>query len=109
MPRAIYFETPEHSGFMIKCPGCQERHHFWDTIWKFNGDRQKPTFDPSMKVTVGQQLCHSLVRDGKIRFLPDSTHTLADQTVELPYWTPEELDGLLQQDRHDPAATPSCC
>ena len=32
----------------------------------------------------GCQRCHSFVRDGKIRFLADSYHELAGQTVDLP-------------------------
>lgn len=62
--------------------------------WSFNGDLDRPTFGPSVlskfKQYMGQELppkehiCHSYVRDGRIQFLPDSTHALAGQTVELP-------------------------
>jgi hypothetical protein len=72
--------------------------------WTFNGDANKPTFNPSIlgRWTQGhghwddvekkwikegpdtQECCHSFVRDGKIQFLADSTHTLAGQTVDLP-------------------------
>jgi len=35
--------------------------------------------------------CHSFVTDGRIQFLADCTHALANQTVDLPDWT--ELDA----------------
>jgi hypothetical protein len=50
----------------------------------------RPTFTPSIRVTIyrptGDRLCHSFVTDGYICFLPDSTHSLAGQTVPLPDW-----------------------
>lgn len=72
------------------CPGC-ERYHFCDERWTFNGDQAKPTFHPSVKVSGycgkdnqgPEAVCHTYVTDGKIQFLPDCTHKLAGQTVEM--------------------------
>lgn len=81
--------------------------------WTWNGNLDLPTFSPSVLVTRGHfchnppvpgncacdfqerfpdeepwawpcTRCHSFVRDGRIQFLPDSTHKLAGQTVDLP-------------------------
>lgn len=81
--------------------------------WAFNGDLEKPTFTPSILARNGHyashhkqgdqcwcdynkenpddytegfecSVCHSFVTDGEIQFLPDCTHELAGQTVELP-------------------------
>ena len=81
--------------------------------WGWNGSMELPTFTPSVLVKSGHYAdghkagdrcwctlaeenpdkvhrirgcfrCHSFVLDGTIRFLPDSTHALAGQTVELP-------------------------
>lgn len=100
------------TGYKFMCPGCKELHQPSDA-WKFNGDFERPTFEPSVLVTSGHfvdgdktacwctfnaeqrdkgeqesgfscQICHSFVRDGKIEFLSDSTHDLAGQTVDLP-------------------------
>lgn len=49
-------------------------------------------FDPS-NITMAPR-CHSFVRDGKIEFLNDSTHSLAGQTVDLP-----PLPDWLKEDR----------
>lgn len=73
--------------------------------WIWNGDEDKPTLQPSIKVTwddwdppavYGQPLpkeqkriskcCHSFVTNGTIRFLEDCTHSLANQTLQLPDW-----------------------
>ncbi len=83
------------------------------TGWGFNGDLEKPTFTPSVLVMSGHYvqgsnaaqtgechcnfeertgqktdfkcvICHSFVTDGRIQFLSDCTHALANQTVDLP-------------------------
>lgn len=98
------------------CPGCGEFHHV--TVdgsrgWTYNGNPDAPTFQPSVLVRTGHYMdghsgecwcdvnkrrggdpdfvcyrCHSYVTDGRIRFLNDSTHALAGQTVDLP-----DIDG----------------
>jgi hypothetical protein len=87
---------------MFWCPGCECYHGVWvgkpneltGAQWTWNGDKVKPTFNPSILVhgtrfkkgtdeTVDAQ-CHSFVRDGMIEFLSDCAHQLAGQTVPLP-------------------------
>jgi hypothetical protein len=91
------------------CPGCGESHMIRARKpgeargWDFNGDYDRPTFVPSVKVEgkrritdaerdrimagekveVPDVVCHSYVRDGQIHFLGDCTHGLAGQTVPL--------------------------
>ncbi len=86
---------PGAPDFYFFCPGCQCEHGVWTTIsnynnakWCFNGNMDKPTFSPSIKVTIGHhpkpnEVCHSFVRDGKIQFLDDCTHDLKGTTVYL--------------------------
>lgn len=79
--------------------------------WGWNKDVDKPTFTPSILTRSGHysydrpvescyctynkkhptaQLpytcyrCHSYVTDGKIQFLSDCSHELANQTVDIP-------------------------
>jgi len=78
-------------------------------VWGFNGNEEKPTFTPSVLVRwvsmpndperdakgnyvlgadgrikgAKDEVCHSFVTDGKIRYLNDCTHHLKGQTVEL--------------------------
>lgn len=42
-----------HVGQMIMCPACNCGHLFPQDRWKFNGDQEKPSFTPSMKITTG--------------------------------------------------------
>jgi hypothetical protein len=69
------------------CSGC-ESYHFADQRWTFNGDYERPTFDPSVLVTIGHDpdppdICHFYVRDGRIQYLTDCTHPLAGQTIDM--------------------------
>lgn len=74
--------------------------------WGYNGNPNAPTFTPSVLVRGVQRLsdaeneavmrgeeidpkpftCHSFVTDGRIQYLGDCGHELANQTVELPDW-----------------------
>lgn len=100
--------TLEGKLFAFWCPGCNESHHV-NSGWTFNGDGDRPTFYPSIlvqgtrrltddeatRILNGEKLeipgfvCHSFVRDGRIEFLSDCTHSLAGQTVDLPNFDPE--------------------
>ena len=87
--------------YYFQCPGCKCDHGIWVTpyyngngaTWSFNGDVNKPTFSPSIKVTCPTPkrmlICHSFVKDGKIEYLSDCTHELAGQTIELPEYDKE--------------------
>ena len=98
------------SGFAFWCPGCQDMHVIPVTgarAWGFNGDVDRPTFHPSIRVRckltekdeagrwTGEwvrdeqgnpvdSVCHSFVENGQIRYLEDCTHALAGKTVGLP-------------------------
>ncbi len=87
-------ENPDGTlhGYLFECPGCDHAHVF-DTRWTFvNGDVDRPTFIPSLlcRSRYGKEeadrVCHSYVTNGQIQFLPDCTHKLAGQTVDLPDW-----------------------
>ena len=88
----------------IWCPGCyevwrnrlpDEPHRIWmrqslhtlDSRWTYNGDYEHPTFRASVLVEYPTpkftDRCHSFVTDGKIAYLPDCSHSMAGQTVDL--------------------------
>lgn len=77
--------------YLFHCPACNIGHCFVtkaDTgpLWSFNGDLERPTFDPSLmyyRDSYGMPRCHLYVREGKIIFLPDCEHELKGQTVEM--------------------------
>ena len=73
--------------YLFDCPGCKIGHQI-DNSWTFNGDMDKPTFNPSYRCwwedKDGAHNCHSFITDGFIKFLSDCTHSLAGQSVELP-------------------------
>ncbi len=79
---------------MILCPGCNDYHNLnidpdSKPCWSFNGDLDSPTVSPSilnrMRDREGKVIrqCHSFLESGKMRFLGDCTHGLANQTVPL--------------------------
>jgi len=86
-------------GFQFWCPGCGEDHAIpvsppQERGWGWNGDRERPTFTPSILVYERRHMidghprdlprCHSHVTDGRIAYCVDSAHKLAGQTVDLP-------------------------
>lgn len=84
------YEGSEIDLLQFFCPGCKTVHHV-NSGWEFNGDFEKPTITPSIGVNLRDDMrdltepkCHSYITRGKIKFLADSTHELAGQTVDLP-------------------------
>jgi hypothetical protein len=79
----------------FECPGCGLNHGpvvsrppgSVGPTWGWNGDLERPTFTPSLRVQwdrpKGPAACHSFIREGRIEFLSDCTHALAGQTVDL--------------------------
>lgn len=84
-------------GWQFFCPGCKETHMFF-TSWQFDGNMEKPTVVPSIKVTWPanpqaddeykewrkERVCHSFIKNGIIEFCGDCTHDMKDQKVALP-------------------------
>jgi hypothetical protein len=92
------------------CPGCHEAHGVMvngSRGWTWNGSTDAPALSPSILVRSSlygpdklgftkyegphpckttPSVCHSFVKDGKIEFLGDCTHSLAGQTVDIPEW-----------------------
>lgn len=93
------------------CPACEIAHGVpvgkgFGPRWEWNGDVDRPTFSPSIRVRGVQRItdeirdrlmrgeqvdpvpftCHSFVTDGVIRFLDDCTHALAGHAAPLGEW-----------------------
>lgn len=101
----VDFVRMTNHGPSVWCPGCRYPHVFNapetptrdGASWKWNGDMQRPTFDPSMLVKIGHPIegtgpawqwdmrttCHSYLRNGQWQFLDDSVHSLRNQTVNV--------------------------
>lgn len=97
--RVKIHDSPSRVSYCFICPGCNREHAFvteWKPLsnrsepkWVFNGNVDRPTFKPSLLYNAGRanpevDLCHSYVTDGRIQFLSDCTHPLANKTVDLP-------------------------
>lgn len=62
--------------------------------WKWNESTEYPTLSPSIRTKNIRGICHSYLENGQIRYLEDSQHSLAGQTVDLvdlPQWFVEEV------------------
>ena len=102
---------------MFVCPGCIAMFGDPDTglhmltvnteiskpSWSFDGNLDWPTVSPSILTWKGpppvegepdtRGRCHSMLEKGEFRYLGDSTHSLAGQTVpmpDLPDWVLDE-------------------
>lgn len=104
------FDLPGYgTSVCFSCPGCGENHMLPVNRWQWNGSKASPTLSPSilMKTSrltkLGREqylemtkngryferldsedvVCHSFVREGRIEFLSDCTHSMAGQTVPM--------------------------
>lgn len=86
--------------YAVWCEGFQCNHIIptikseWATIiWEFNGDLEKPTFTPSVRISYEEpdelngprkdRCCHFFITNGMIQYLSDCTHEYAGKTIEL--------------------------
>ena len=85
----------EEEGYHFFCPGCERPHTIrtkGKTTWGVSGSGDLLTFTPSILVTYEamdpkeNRRCHSYVKEGRIQFLGDCTHSLKGQTVDIPDW-----------------------
>lgn len=102
-------ENQEGPDYAFWCPGCGEGHAVWvqPGRWEFNGNMEKPTFNPSLLIhrkmgeppitaenfeewkrnpwpqTKVDKICHLNVTDGQLIFHGDSTHHLSGKTVPM--------------------------
>lgn len=84
------------------CPGCNSHHTYRTKLakgeagptWGFNGNMEKPSFTPSLRVfypahmehgvkVPEKTLCHLYLTDGVIRYEGDCIHNLAGKQVPL--------------------------
>ena len=88
----FYTYKDGRNNYLFDCPGCgsihQVHHGGFDMNWKFDGNKEFPTFSPSLLVIYGNgnTKCHSFIKAGRIQFCSDSTHDLAGKTVDIPEW-----------------------
>lgn len=92
------------------CPACKRLHDFAvdgpfsnGARWSWDGDREVPTFGPSMVIRTGPmprtgvvEVCHYFLRAGRIQYLADSTHGMSGTTVDLPDIPPEATKWLTE-------------
>lgn len=94
-------------GIVHWCPACKEVHQFAldgpnssGARWTWDGNREAPSFTPSMRITTGPRpmvpvgrpdagrvdICHYILTGGIINFCGDCTHEMAGQSVPIPDW-----------------------
>lgn len=102
-------------GYSHWCLGCEEMHMIPDR-WRFDGNVDRPTFSPSVKITGKQTVkekgrwtgewvrdangkaldycCHYILTAGTLNFCADSTHALAGKAIPLPPLPADLSDDL---------------
>jgi len=92
-------------GYQHWCPGCKQRHFIPIPRWGFNGNMEKPTFTPSVKLLrsrykegkeipgTEESYCHYVLTDGILNYQGDCAHELRGTQVPLPDLPDERTDG----------------
>ncbi len=90
MRASLHLRRTTH-GYGRWCPACESLHKFWTegaVVWAFDGDMERPPVTPSLRHTNvlkdGPACCHYMLTAGKLIYCPDSTHALANHSVDLP-------------------------
>lgn len=90
------YEGSEQPHLIYKCPGCGHDHNVPAARWNWNGSKEKPTLNPSVRhyyIRTGTNeevtTCHYFIREGRIEYCGDCPHELANKTVDLPDWVDE--------------------
>jgi hypothetical protein len=61
-------------------------YHWVDAkIWKVTQLPKGPSVNPSIRVR-SIHLCHVFIREGKVQYLSDCTHSYAGKTIPLQEW-----------------------
>lgn len=87
---------PTRDDYWFYCPGCDEIHNFTispERGWKFDGNFETPTFNPSLLYIGKTPACHLFLHGGRIQYLNDCGHKLNGQTVDMVE-IPAEYDWL---------------
>jgi hypothetical protein len=85
------FETAIEILYLFHCPACKFDHMVRTKgdgpTWEVTGiEEDNPTVSPSILVNayvLGGDKCHSFVRNGKIEYLPDCSHSLAGKIADM--------------------------
>lgn len=85
------------SGFFHWCPACRELHPIPDQGWRFDGDLDRPTFDPGFRrsipinrwrgknlIRTGTHVCHYAIHNGLLHFFKDCTHDFCKRIMAMP-------------------------
>jgi hypothetical protein len=101
MSKLVHIKDKQGEAYVFHCPGCSMAHIIpvayapefshrkgkAKPTWRFNGNMDKPTFIPSFKIewegAEPPQRCHSIIRDGELIYLVDSTHKLSGSRVKM--------------------------
>jgi hypothetical protein len=89
MPKfGLYFSNDEETQYLFYCPGCENHHSVrvkGKGSWTVTGlETDCPTVHPSILSKTGLKICHLFIKNGKIEYLRDCTHSLAGKTVDIP-------------------------
>ena len=74
----VKFNGQNYAFWCVAC-GCR---HFFDERWAYNGDPERPTVSPSIRVPATG--CHVLLTGGRAQYLWDAAHALAGRVVDVP-------------------------
>jgi hypothetical protein len=89
------YKSPDEksSAWVFFCLPCGRSHPYSVPRWTFNGDVERPTFTPSLRILDGNNgtACHVNITDGKIIYHGDCPHSYANKVIDLPDVDEEKL------------------
>lgn len=81
MQTGPFMRQAEGGRYFHWCPECKMAHALPSDTgrWSFNGDVEKPHFEPSFRQGLGNgKTCHYFIHNGNIEWCSDSWHGRSD-------------------------------
>lgn len=90
---SVYLRENEPGMFTHWCPGCGKPHTLnvdegrkGVAVYLWNGNPDNPSFQPSVRIEEGAEICHYTIKNCYIQYTHNCTHKLKGKLVLLPFY-----------------------
>lgn len=89
---SAYLKETKPGVFEHWCPGCGKAHTLNvdssnpGRVYLWNGNPDNPTFQPTVLLEEGDNICHYSIKSSYIHYTQKCTHKLKGKSIILPFF-----------------------